>query len=293
MRNFATFTVIAIIFLVLAFTLMSKRITNRQRITAAQETMHEQDDIQHALRSDAPRITAAADSQTLLDVVLNAPPPDNQGSIGNSRARKALGILAERKDAEAFEIILKSARDCPDAPMCNAAIDILSHRWRDERAIGPLTASASRGYVKAATALGSFYMPQSRDALIPLMQHTNSEIRTEAAKYLARGLHKDSAVMSAAENALATGTVEVADAFWMYFLGPRYKNVILAAFDRHPLSDAFSALGSTIYIHGNNITTEESLIIIRGPDEGKKVAEMKRKRLERLLDDPEHYNFTR
>lgn len=310
MRNFVTTAVIAVVFLVIAFSLMPRRIAhhrNQQAIKAEQEAMYGPGGIPPEPGPETPSISDATDSQTLLDIVRNAPPPDNQGSLGNYRARKALSILTKRKDSEAFEIMLENVRNCPDAPMCIPAIETLSHVWRDERAIEPLAAAASKGYINAVKTLGSCYLPQSRDALIPLMRHEDPEIRADAARYL-RGLHKDPVVMSAVESAMYAGTLEVADAFWEFCLVPRYRDLIMSAFERDPMSESFSALRSrTIYIHHDTIHHEsanssvtmkwegEETVSVLGPSNGVLTPtglEILRKRLERLLDDPEHYNFT-
>lgn len=310
MRNFVTTAVIVVVFLVIAFSLMPRRIghhRNQQAIKAEQEAMYGPGGIPPEPGPKTPSISDSTDSQTLLEIVRNAPPPDNQGSLGNYRARKALNILTERKDSEAFDIMLENVRNCPDAPMCIPAMNTLSHHWLDDRAIDALAAAASKGYTDAVKALGSYYLPQSRDALIPLMQHADSKIRADAARYL-RGLYKDPVVMSAVESAMDAGTLEVADAFWQFCLIPRYRDLIMAAFERNPLSESFSALKSqTIYIHHDTIHHEdangsvtmkwegEESVSVLGPSNGvltPKSLEFLRKRLERLLDDPEHYNFT-
>lgn len=302
MRNFIATAVIAMIFMIIMFSLMPKRIVhnrNQQAMKAEQEAMYGPGGVPPEPKQEGPKVSDSTDSLTLLDIVRNAPPPDKQGSLGNQKACKALNILTNRKDFEAFDIMLESVRNCPESPLCAASMNTLSHHWRDDRAIEPLAAAASKGYKDAVKALGSYYLPQSRDALIPLMRHSDPKIRAEAAKYL-RGLYKDPVVMSAAESAMDFGTLEVADAFWQFCLKPRYRSLILAAFERHPFSDSFSALMSKIYIHNNDsnlkVTIEESTITFGSQERADLMTpqniDFLRKRLERLLDDPEHYNFT-
>lgn len=290
MRNLAVTGVCAAILFVVAFAMMSKRIAHvrsgRQIQQAEQEAMFGPGGIPPEPRPEAPKITDTTDSRTLLDMVRNAQPTWNEHSVANIRASKALSILVDRKESGALDVLLESVRHCPKAPLCEDAIHILSQRWRDERAIEPLTAAASMGYIKAVETLGAYYLPQSRDSLIPLMRHDHPQIRAVAARYLSNSLRKDPVVVSAVQSAMDSGTSEVAAAFWPDYLEPRYKQVILAAFESRP--GAFGALKSPMYIHRNNMAVmREELIIVGDPDYG-----FLRKRLEKLLDDPEHYKLT-
>jgi hypothetical protein len=240
-----------------------------------------------------------SDTALLLDALAHAEPDDRGGTKSYSRREKALHILVARKEPAALDAVLGIVRDCGENPMCERAIGVLENSWRDDRAIDALLEAAETAEEpKAITVLGS-YVPASRDALIRLLRHEGADVRLRASRALAysSGPHgnykgrEDTVVLEAAESAMSGGSLEVAAVFYQQFLGPQYKGLILAAFDRYPGEESFNALCTT-YIHHNPgarpiaLTTKEMICTGGRPDNSEL-----RARLEEILDDPEKRNF--